>query len=267
MSRETKCLPRQTEVHYYHHNTPKRAQVKSAITYAQQIQDLHRIKINYQDIFRTCQVSKTRSYKIIKSVDRTFHNACFKARHLTYSQLLPAAGIDKKVHWHTIRRALSTQSWRKYIACPRSYVSLHHAEQQIEFTRKSLKLRPAKEDYRNILYSNNYNFKSNLYKYHISSNNNGKITAAYYRNHILSKVVKPWLDKGIDFILEEDRDSSHRSNIITEYKKQAEIHYYYNAAGSPDLSPIKNAWRAPSMLIESLPYNNRKDLIADAKEA
>lgn len=334
-------MARQTDVHYYHHDTPKRARVKGAVAYAQRIQDVHGIPINYRDIFRTCQVSKTRGYQILKEVDRTFHNACeetrgrkkllsqedldkieellwsegFEARRLTYTQLVAAAGIDKEVCSRTVRRALGTRDWRKCIACPRSFVSARHAEQREEFARKSLEIRPAKEDYRDILYSDEwhascgddrqvrilrkpgerycpdclqerpdpklseerfnthfwgaigYDFKSDLHEYRISSNNNGKMTAAYYRDHVLAKVVKPWLDQGMEFILEEDRDSSHCSKIVTEYKKQEGIRFFYNAPGSPDLSPIENAWRAPSQVIESLPYNNRQDLAADAIDA
>lgn len=234
---------------------------------------------------------------------------------MTYSQLVTAAGIDKEVHPQTVQRALGTRDWRKCIACPRSFVSRRHAEQREEFARKSLEHRPAKEDYRDILYSDEwhtscgddrqvyifrkpgerycpdclyerpsprlkeerfnahfwgaigYNFKSDLYEYRISTNNNGKMTSAYYCDHILKKVVKPWLDQGMDFILEEDRDSRHTSPITKECKKSLKIKYFFNAPGSPDLSPIENAWRVPAMMIQSLPYSNRQDLVADAKEA
>ncbi|KAL7961126.1 hypothetical protein V8C34DRAFT_312214 [Trichoderma compactum] len=222
-------MARQTEVYYYHYDTPKRARVKGAIAYAQRIQNLHGIPINYQDIFQTCQVSKTRGYIILKEVNRTFHNACFKARRLTYSQLVAAAGIDKEVCSRTVRRALGTRDWRKCIACPRSFVSARYAKQREEFARKSLEIRPAKEDYRDILYSDEWHASCGDDR-QISSNNNRKITALYYRNYVLKK-----------FILEEDRDLSHYLKIITEYKKKEEIRFFYNAPGSPDLSPIKNA--------------------------
>lgn len=296
---------------------------------------------SYNEIFRVCQVSKTRGYEIVKSFDRKFHNACketrgrkriltdedidtlerllwsegFEARRLTYSQLLPAAGIDKDVHWQTVRNALGTRQWRKCIACPKSFVSQHHAEERYEFARKSLEERPAKEDYRDIAYSDEwhvacaddrqvrilrkpgerfcpdclherpdpikrdeekfnahfwgavgYDFKSDLHDYRISSNNNGKMSAIYYRDYILKKIVKPWPDQGINLILEEDRDSSHRSKIVKEYKKKEGIKHYYNAPGSPDLSPIENIWRALTMQLESLPYSNRNDLIVDARK-
>lgn len=308
-------MARQAGVHFYHHDTPKKARVKGAVAFAQRQKERYGQDFSYNEIFETCQVSRTRGFEIVKSFDRTFHNACeetrgrkkiltdidldkiekllwsegFEARRLTYSQLLPAAGIDKEVHPQTIQRALGTRHWRKCIACPRAFVSRHHAEQRVEFARKSLEKRPAKEDYRDIVYSDEYhascgddrqvrilrkpgerycpdclyeqpspklkqeerfnahfwgaigyNFKSDLYDYRISTNNNGKMTATYYRDHILKKIVKPWLDQGMAFILEEDRDSAHRSKIVKAYKKKEKIRHFYNAAGSPDLSLIEN---------------------------
>lgn len=333
-------MARQAEVHFYHHDTPKKARVKGAVAFAQQQKERYGRDFSYNEIFRACQVSKTRGYEIIKSFDRKFHNACketrgrkklltdedldkierllwsegFEARRLTYPQLLPAAGIDKEVHSQTIQRALGTRQWRKCIACPRSFVSQRHAKQRVEFARKSLEERPTKEDYRDIAYSDEwhvacgddrqvnilrkpgerycpdclyerpdprkldeekfnahfwgavgYNFKSDLHEYRISTNNNGKMSANYYRDHILKKIVMQWPDQGINRILEEDCDSAHRS--VHDWKINQGIKFYYNAAGSPDLSPIENVWRIPAMAIESLPYNNRQDLIADVKEA
>lgn len=335
-------MARQADVHFYHHDTLKKARVKGAVAFAQQQKERYSRNFSYNEIFRACQVSKTRGYKIVKSFDRKFHNEFektrgrkkiltpedldkiekllwsegFEARRLTYSQLLPAAGIDKEVCNRTLRRALGTRDWRKCIACPRSFVSREHAEQRVEFARRSLEKRPAKEDYCNIRYSDEwhaacgddrqvyifrkpgerycpdclyegpdlrkienekfnahfwaavgYDFKSDLYEYRISLNNNGKMTATYYCDYILKKIVKLWLKEGQEFILEEDCDSAHRLQIVQEYKKKEGIKAFYNAAGSLDLSPIENLWRKPAMVIESLLYNNRYDLVADVKEA
>jgi hypothetical protein len=49
-----------------------------------------------------------------------------------------------------------------------------------------------------------------------------------YVEEILEKHVKPWLDRGDDFVLEEDRDSGHgigsksenaKDNILQKWKK------------------------------------------------
>ncbi|KAL6695487.1 hypothetical protein J3F84DRAFT_374489 [Trichoderma pleuroticola] len=73
-----------------------------------------------------------------------------------YTQLVAAAGINKEVSSRIVRRALGTRDWRKCIACPRSFVSARHAEQREEFARKSLEIKPAKEDYRDIIYSDKW---------------------------------------------------------------------------------------------------------------
>ena len=51
-----------------------------------------------------------------------------------------------------------------------------------------------------------------------------------------------------DAVLEEDRDSGHgrsESNPIRTWKEQQHLLHYFNCTGSPDLSPIENAWQAP----------------------
>jgi hypothetical protein len=56
-----------------------------------------------------------------------------------------------------------------------------------------------------------YNYKSRLYFYTISTNKTGKMTNTMYV-HVLHEMVKPCLDAGEDFILEEDRDRSYGVN-------------------------------------------------------
>ncbi len=53
-----------------------------------------------------------------------------------------------------------------------------------------------------------YNFKSPMVEYN-SGNKNGKMTQDCYIQQILKAVVKPWLDQGHVFTLEEDGDSGH----------------------------------------------------------
>ncbi|KFZ17649.1 hypothetical protein V501_01617 [Pseudogymnoascus sp. VKM F-4519 (FW-2642)] len=90
-----------------------------------------------------------------------------------------------------------------------------------------------------------YNFKSNIYFY-TTKNKNGKMTQVDYITQ-LEKAVKPWLERGDDFVLEEDGDSSHgptnNGNIVQKWKKEHNLKYYFNCAQSPDLLPIENCWQ------------------------
>jgi hypothetical protein len=54
-----------------------------------------------------------------------------------------------------------------------------------------------------------YNFKSPLVFYDILSNSNGKMTQKAYIQQILDPVVRPWIERGDDFVLEEDGDSGY----------------------------------------------------------
>lgn len=147
-------MGRQTEV-YHHFDTPKKARVKGAVAYARMQKERYGHDFCYNDIFRICGVSRTRGYEIIKSPeDRTFHNTCeetrgrktalsaddldkiestlrpegCEARRLPYTELLPAAGIDKEISPHTIRRALQKRGWKKCRADPGTYILRHDAE-------------------------------------------------------------------------------------------------------------------------------------------
>jgi len=88
-----------------------------------------------------------------------------------------------------------------------------------------------------------YDFKSNLVFYDVPSNTNGKMTLQVYKDSILEPVVKEWLQKKQDFVLEEDRDSGHgtgKQNIVQIWKKENGLEHYWNCPRSPDLSPIEN---------------------------
>lgn len=51
-----------------------------------------------------------------------------------------------------------------------------------------------------------WGFKSKLLFYKVPSNLNGKMTMKAYEEMVLNGPFKEWLDRGDDFILEEDRD-------------------------------------------------------------
>jgi len=60
-----------------------------------------------------------------------------------------------------------------------------------------------------------YNFKSKLRFYEVPTNINGKMSMQIYRDEILEGVVRPWLDAGQHFVLEEDGDSGHGTGRYT----------------------------------------------------
>ncbi|KAF1937255.1 hypothetical protein EJ02DRAFT_477424 [Clathrospora elynae] len=107
-----------------------------------------------------------------------------------------------------------------------------------------------------------YNFKSSLTFYEISSNTNGKMTQKGYINQILEPVVKPWLNEGQDFVLEEDGDSGHgpgKSNIVCTWKEKNKLKHYFNCHSSPDLSPIENCWQPPKQYVKKYPHWDEGD--------
>jgi hypothetical protein len=97
-----------------------------------------------------------------------------------------------------------------------------------------------------------YNFKSQLVWYTTKSKN-GAITQRDYIDQILDPVVKPWLNTQQPFILEEDGAFGHGpsgDNIVAQWKGKHKLQFYFNTPGSPDLSPIENAWKAPKAYLK-----------------
>jgi hypothetical protein len=73
-------------------------------------------------------------------------------------------------------------------------------------------------------------FKSDLVFYDVG-NTNGKMTQRGYIDQILEPVVKPWLEHGDHFVLEEDGDSGHgpgKSNIVRKWKEIHHLTHYFN---------------------------------------
>ena len=105
-------------------------------------------------------------------------------------------------------------------------------------------------------------------------NSNGKISLKVYRDQILEPIVKPWLEEGQRFVLEEDGDSEHgkamNKNIIRRWKEENRLNYYFNYASSPDLSPIENCWQPPKQHLRKYPHwddATTKSLIIEGWEA
>jgi len=115
-----------------------------------------------------------------------------------------------------------------------------------------------------------YGFKSPLVFYEVPSNSNGKITQQIYRDEILEKHVKSWIEAGHQFVLEEDGDSGHRpgpANIARTWKQDHGLKSYFNTPGSPDLSPIENCWKIPKQHIRRHAVWDDQELQALALEA
>jgi hypothetical protein len=107
-----------------------------------------------------------------------------------------------------------------------------------------------------------HNFKSNLTFYKISTNTNGKMTQQAYIDRIIEFVVKPWLEQGDHFALEEDGDSGHgpgKHNIVCKWKEDNKLDHYFNCHSSPDLAPIKNCWQPPKQCIKKFPHWDEND--------
>jgi hypothetical protein len=104
-----------------------------------------------------------------------------------------------------------------------------------------------------------YNFKSVL-NFHTTTSKNGKMSLQVYRDQILEPLVKPWLEQGHDFVLEEDNDSGHgggpskKWNIVKAWKKNNNLDHYFNCPGSPVLTPIENCWRPPKQFLSRFPH-------------
>jgi hypothetical protein len=114
-----------------------------------------------------------------------------------------------------------------------------------------------------------YNFKSDLIWYD-AGNSNGAITQKVYRDQILEPVVKPWLERGDKFIVEEDRASGHghanNCNPAWKWKEKHGLTWYINTAGSPDLTPIENAWKAPKAYLKEHAIWDEEAIVELAEE-
>lgn len=114
-----------------------------------------------------------------------------------------------------------------------------------------------------------YNFKSELIFYKVPGNSNKKMSQHIYIDFILEAVVKPWLEAGEDFVLEEDGDSGHGSGIINiarDWKAEHRLKYYFNCPYSLDLLPMENCWQIPKQTVGRKAHWNDETTIAAIKE-
>jgi hypothetical protein len=106
-----------------------------------------------------------------------------------------------------------------------------------------------------------FNFKSDIYFYDVPGNSNGKMSQQVYIDSILEPIIKPWILRGDDFVLEEDNDSGHgppgkskKNNIVQDWKDEHGLQSYFNCPRSPDLAPIENCWVQPKSNDRKIPH-------------
>lgn len=79
-----------------------------------------------------------------------------------------------------------------------------------------------------------------------------------YINKILKPIVKPWIDRGDNFILEEDGDlghgNQHSTNLVGRYKQEIGLEILRNSSSSPDLALIENCWQPAKQETHKYPY-------------
>ena len=84
------------------------------------------------------------------------------------------------------------------------------------------------------------------------------MTHQVYIDAILGPVVKPWLERGDDFVLEEDGDSGHgtgkRRNAVKKWRLDHDLEHYFNCSSSPDLAPIENCWQPAKQHVRKFPH-------------
>lgn len=112
-----------------------------------------------------------------------------------------------------------------------------------------------------------YDFKSDLVPYKVPTNKNGKLSYKAYIEQILEPVVRPWLERGDDFVLEEDGDSgcgggpkARKNNPVAKWKRDIGLKTYFNCHDSPDLTPIENCWSAPKAYVQKRPHWDEQSL-------
>ncbi|KAF2026267.1 hypothetical protein EK21DRAFT_115950 [Setomelanomma holmii] len=117
-----------------------------------------------------------------------------------------------------------------------------------------------------------HKFKSDLTFYEIKSNTNSKMTQPVYIDQIFEPVVKPWLERGDDFVLEEDGDSGYglgKSNVVRKWKQDNKLEHHFNCHSSPDFAPIENCWQPPKQYVKKFPHwdeNNTRELALEGWE-
>ena len=105
-----------------------------------------------------------------------------------------------------------------------------------------------------------HNFKSDMYFYDVPGHGQGKLSQQMYLDQILEPIVKPWIQMGQNFVLEEDGDAGGngggKSSRVRSWKNKHGLKYFFSCGSSPDLSPLDNLWQPPPQ--QHQPFQGRK---------
>ncbi|KAF1814001.1 hypothetical protein P152DRAFT_301152 [Eremomyces bilateralis CBS 781.70] len=140
----------------------------------------------------------------------------------------------KRVDWATLMKARypTKYTWRKVRFSDESHAGHGPQGKLIIIRRKGERYCPkcvqrerdVKEDAKKKVHvwgAAGYDFKSDLTTYDVPSNTTGKMSQSVYIDSILDPIIKPWIQNGHDFIIEEDQVSGHgptrsKGNIVKE---------------------------------------------------
>ncbi|KAL0470791.1 hypothetical protein QR685DRAFT_587865, partial [Neurospora intermedia] len=87
---------------------------------------------------------------------------------------------------------------------------------------------------------------------------------------ILEPIVLSWILNGVDFALEEDGNSSYRTekgnNIVRKLKERNSLKYYFNCSNFLNFSPIEKAWKVLKAYLYKRGKWNNEEVIQLVKE-
>ncbi|KAF1960716.1 hypothetical protein CC80DRAFT_523056 [Byssothecium circinans] len=259
------------------YDTPRKARIKGAIDFC----DWRRLPYYKTDVFRFNGVSRQRGYEIISQdnpeADRTHHNSKISPEKRGRPPLLSSKDIERcdrflqdlgwdarlnfDVAGNTLKEAIGSMDYHKCIACTKGWVSKRTAKTRHEWATNMLAAyleaimwhRVRFSDEMRIIRQPGERYCADCIQHTLNRDDE----KALEKDSILKPIVKPWIDRGDDFVLEEDNDSGHSTgqrNIVRTWKEKNGLNYYFNCPSSPDLSPIENCWQPPKQFLKRYPY-------------